>query len=950
VTGDNAVGVQIDGDSNSVTIFAGGLRLVLDQPHKRRGAGAPANERQLLLTEWRATTLVGREKELAALAEWRNSAARIAVRCITGRAGSGKTRLAIEACEQAEADDWIGGFVSGDELRRFHAAQNLAQWRSPKDTLIVVDDAAVSAGILKEWFGALARRQARPEDRKLRILLLERHADADSDYGWWAELKRSDSLAQAGAGDLVGGERPVPLPIIAQTEKRRALLGEAMRLAAGFLSKPIPSPPSTGANAEFDRRLADDRLENEPLFLLMAGIVAADRGAPAALALGRIELAKEMAAMERARLARLGASRGLPADGDLIAHLGACATLQRGCDLATAKTMVAQEVAAMGFSSTLSTDRLVDVLAEALPAQGTEGIGRVGPDLIGEAFLVREVTGPRGRTEEDRLSILARALGRDAANTLKTMVLAAQDLAVSTPRHPAVRWLTELANRSTDLDELQRFRDAIPHTTLALRDLGAVVSERFVDGARRWTDDDNTLMLAAAFRDLASRRSYLGQREAAVEAAQEAVGHYRFLIRVLPHTFDNALASSLNELSHYLGELGEREEALTAAQEAVDLFRTMGEPRLLLYRGALAEALGNLASQLRSLGQLEAALDAVREGTDIYRSLAATRPDTATPDLAISLNNLANILSELGRREEAFLAAEEASDLWRSLAAVRPDAFSPYLALSLSNFSHLLREVGKSERALVAAREAVELNRTLAVDHPDIFDSALAGSLSNLANLQSEMGEHETALPGAQEAVALYRILATARPGGFNPDLSGSLNNLAIMLVMVGRAEEALAAAQEALDLRRLLAAARPDAFNPDLATSLSNVAGFLIALDRRAPALAAAQEAVDLFRTLAADRPNAFCPKLATALARLGDALEANGRIAEAAGVAREAIATLAPFFLASPSLFGGEMAVRARTYLRHAEAARSEPDYELLDEIAAKFDELEGRESDAD
>ena len=94
-----------------------------------------------------------------------------------------------------------------------------------------------------------------------------------------------------------------------------------MHLAGGFLGKASLAPPTFGLNPDFDRRLADDRLENEPLFLMMAGIVAAERGAPAALALGRIELAKEMAGIERGRLARFGASRGLPPDGDIVVQV-----------------------------------------------------------------------------------------------------------------------------------------------------------------------------------------------------------------------------------------------------------------------------------------------------------------------------------------------------------------------------------------------------------------------------------------------------------------------------------------------------------------------------------------------------------------------------------------------------------------------------------------------------
>jgi hypothetical protein len=65
--GRDAIGVQIDGDNNYVLI-AGATRLVLDRRHLAKAAAS--TERDLLLTERRATDLVGREADLAALHTW----------------------------------------------------------------------------------------------------------------------------------------------------------------------------------------------------------------------------------------------------------------------------------------------------------------------------------------------------------------------------------------------------------------------------------------------------------------------------------------------------------------------------------------------------------------------------------------------------------------------------------------------------------------------------------------------------------------------------------------------------------------------------------------------------------------------------------------------------------------------------------------------------------------
>ena len=58
----------------------------------------------------------GRTPDLAALHQWRTTDRKIAARCLTGRAGAGKTRLAIDFCEQAEAAGWHSGFLQHASL------------------------------------------------------------------------------------------------------------------------------------------------------------------------------------------------------------------------------------------------------------------------------------------------------------------------------------------------------------------------------------------------------------------------------------------------------------------------------------------------------------------------------------------------------------------------------------------------------------------------------------------------------------------------------------------------------------------------------------------------------------------------------------------------------------------------------------------------------------------
>jgi hypothetical protein len=202
--GSGNIAVQITGDKNAVTIACGGIVLHLQAKHARKRE--PRSDLDLLRPETRLLDLLGREAEVASLEAWLDDSRPVLVRGIAGRAGSGKTRLAIELCEQATAGGWRAGFLDSGDLQAFVEAQRTAEWPRDAPMLVVVDYAARRARTLNAWLQSLARR-ADPARPRLRLLLLERHAS--SGEGWWAELLRlegsDDSLY-----DLLDPFEPVP--------------------------------------------------------------------------------------------------------------------------------------------------------------------------------------------------------------------------------------------------------------------------------------------------------------------------------------------------------------------------------------------------------------------------------------------------------------------------------------------------------------------------------------------------------------------------------------------------------------------------------------------------------------------------------------------------------------------------------------------------------------------
>jgi len=819
VSGDKAVGILVAGDGNSITVFAGGSELHLDMPHRHK-LDQPRILRDLLVSDARVTRLVGREDDLSVFKKWRALDAHVAVRTLIGRAGSGKTRLAIEACAAAEDDGWVAGFVDGRELQRFHVQQNLASWRSLVPTLIVVDEAAASASILKEWFTALARQGALgsgvPPTAPLRILLLERHADKD--FGWWADLARPESSASVGAERLLQGERPVVLPPLSKASMRRALLTDAMGHAAAILGKAAVHLPTPGVDPAFDALIGNDaRLENEPLFLIMAAIAGVERGALAALALGKVELADYIATAEQARLTRLGVAGGLDKDGRLIGHLVAVLTLQRGSAVHALVPLIEEELAGMAFRPVTDSEAIAELLLDALPSDANRVSG-LKPDLIGGAHLLRELGGGRLRSAAVRQAIVNRAWPRAGMAVAETLILAAQDLAAGNAGHATITWLDGLAKEVEDPESFRAMLDNLPQDTLALGELAAVWQQRLVDHHRQ--------------------ENAQGDGQSAPQ-----------------------LALSLNNLAFRLKALGQTKRALASAEEAVSLSRSLASARPDFSANHLAMALSNLAPILSDLKQPEAALGAAREAVSIRRDLAAAWPEVFSNDLAMSLSNMAIRLSALKQPEEALGAAAEAVAIHRQLAAAHPVAYAPILATSIHTLAIRLSARGQREAALRAAGEAVALFRDLAAARPDAFVPGLAASLSNLSNRLFDLKQPEAALVAqarVEEAVALFRQLAEVRPDPFKRNLADSLNNLAMRLADLKQPEAALAAAHEAVVLRRHLAAGQPDIFAPDLARSLSLLGDLLEAAEQLPVACAADHEAVQALRAPFLTEPGA--------------------------------------------------------------------------------------------
>src|SRR5579864_1763527 len=110
--GSGNIHVQASGTNIRVDVSVPHLVLTSLQKRLQVGPVRPDHDVDLLHPFRRTIPLVGRENDMDDLWEWLHSEARVSIRVIVGRAGAGKTRLALELMDRLTGSaDWQAGFV-----------------------------------------------------------------------------------------------------------------------------------------------------------------------------------------------------------------------------------------------------------------------------------------------------------------------------------------------------------------------------------------------------------------------------------------------------------------------------------------------------------------------------------------------------------------------------------------------------------------------------------------------------------------------------------------------------------------------------------------------------------------------------------------------------------------------------------------------------------------------
>ena len=852
-------------------------------------SAAPGDEKDalgLLRADRSPMPFRGRGRELRRLAEWCADDSTNPVFMIAGSSGVGKSRLALQFASGLP-EEWERGW-----LRDEAGAMAVSAVRACGDPAMILVDDADGRDDLVLLLNTLAGQYTSPA---IRVILVARSA---------AGLAASLSSQLDDRHEWIVTRAPVlDLQPEGGPEDRERWFAEAV---TAFAASPAARKVAVPAQSYSGR--AD---VTQPILVLQAQALLAVLGTgddeldPRKLSFGQV--ADGLMEHEKRRWTAMAATwnwGGGDAPSRTLQERSIAALVLLGPDGNDEAEQVLRRIRELRDAA---AERLAAVAAwvSALYPLGPGGTPSIRPDMIGEWFVVRQLTAHRafaqslrdGLTDRqaaralsflasaaDRIEPASNLFGEFASGSLRRTILAATHAAMTCQvgrqlLDPVIAGQIRSVDEWT-LDQLSDLDRLIPDHVLLLTHVAiADLTVRLWRPEQRDNPAAHQADLAGALGNLGIRLYWVGRYQDALAAAEEAVPIYRALAKDNPAAHQADLARALHNLAAALIRVGRYQDTLAAAEEAVPIYRALAKDNPAAHQADLAGALGNLAAALGRLGRYQDTLAAAEEAVTIYRALAKDNPAAHQADLARALDNLGITLGHLGRYQDALAADEEAVTIYRALAKDNPAVHQANLAGALDNLGARLDRVGRYKDALAADEEAVTICRALAKDNPAVHQANLAGTLHDLAAALDRADRHQDALAAAEEAVTIYRALAKDNPAAHQADLARALNNLAGALGRVYRHQDALAAAEEAVPIYRALAKDNPAVHQAGLAGALGNLAAALGRVDRHQDALAAAEEAVTIYRALAKDNPAAHQANLARALDNLGAALDGVGR-----------------------------------------------------------------------
>ncbi|RIK45600.1 MAG: hypothetical protein DCC58_05820 [Chloroflexi bacterium] len=686
------------------------------------------------------TTLVGRDVEIATVADNVRGATATRMLTLTGPGGVGKTRLALAAA--ATLTEHFADGIFWVELAGLH------------DPALVPDQVAQALGIRDEAgrttvdtvLSALAKRKALLVLDNLEHLL----PAAESISRLLAGAPGLTILATSRSRLRVRGEREFPVLPLADAAAVRLFLTRATDAQPTFR----PSSHDVEAVAEICQRL-----DGLPLAIELAA--AWVRVLPPSALAARLErrlpllAGGPLDAPERQRTMRAA----IAWSHDLLAPAEQ-RFFRRLAVFAGGFTLDAAEAIAHDSDQHHLVPEPLDLLAALRDASLVQPLEPSGAEA---RFMLLETVREYGLEQLATASEAERVQRSHALYYLNLAERAEPEL--TGPGQ--IDWLERLEREHANLRAARNWSLAADVPDIALRLVGALwhfwqVRGHVAEG-REWAEaalahagTAPSATLGRALRASALLAEYQGDYDHAVARHQAAAEVWRAL------GDDRNLARTLDHLGNCAHDRGDFPLAIALHEQALSLARTTGDTR------AIANALGNLGITGIHLGDLETARLRLEEALHLFRKLDHAHA------IGLALAHLGVVALRQGNLPAAIAFDEEALALARVLHDDDEEASA------LVNLSDAVAQSGDTQRAIVL----LEQSRLL---------FARLGNRRATAQTLERLGALATAPDDLPRAAALLSEgLTLAREVDDNLTIAASLEGIASLATR--RAQPALAA------------------------------------------------------------------------------------------------------------------------------------------------------------
>lgn len=725
----------------------------------------------------------GRHIERGRLHRWCSSAAGKGLALVTGPAGTGKTRLALQlAAELRQEAGW--NCVSVEPGREIETLTALAG----RGDLLLIVDYAETRPRLSELLAALLAAEGR-----VRVLLLAR-----SVQDWWLRLNNAEPAIRA----LHTGAEQLRLGRFDDGRDDAELARDALPWFLAALGLPEPERPP--------RFVAGER--PQPILVAHAAalqIALGLREAPGKqVELGlreapdpqlRLTVNREVLPQllshehrywwgiaERRRL--LDGATGI--DTVVLSQALAVMCVFRCRDDESAHRQL-RRVPRLRKVSIETLNAVTGWLSEVYPPEGEWRAGWLQPDLLGEYFVARQFSDDSRLADAcltelteaeaaEVLTVLDRAaadhpamaelLGSALTRRLPELAAAAVRVATETGGAITAQLAAAMDSATVDLDGLRAIDAVVPFPSTALTAAGLRLWRRILAA----TPPGQRRDLAVAHRSLGLRYAMVDNQEKALHHCRESVRLYRELAAdpaepVEPYEFARSLAA----LAKTLNDMGGPAEAEPLADEALRLYRTVGPHSDPKDRNNKAIVF-RVRSDIREHRQdLVAALSDLDEAERLLTPLADEQAAVFVPSLSQLLYEQAMLLARAERITEALARAERAAEHIAPFAITAADRHDSEAAAIRDVIADLTNRLGDPERARPYAVAAVDFYASLSPQARQLHAIDYAAALETLAAIETRLPDEAAPTGAAGTALVPRRdggALVPARPVAFQSD------------------------------------------------------------------------------------------------------------------------------------------------------------------------------------